>query len=82
MTAIELPHESTASSGHAHARAKIPVYWLINLVERCVEVMSDPTGDGNEASYSSTVIHRGHDLLEVAIDGRKMGSINVSELFE
>ncbi|CUQ67478.1 Uma2 family endonuclease [Candidatus Nitrospira inopinata] len=39
-----------------YARAGIPEYWIINLLERCLEVFRDPvTPSGQPASYRSHV---------------------------
>ncbi|MCP9465649.1 MAG: Uma2 family endonuclease [Nitrospira sp.] len=39
-----------------YARAGIPEYWIINLLERCLEVFRDPViPSGQPASYRSHV---------------------------
>ena len=39
-----------------YAAARIPVYWIINLVDLCVEVYTDPTGPGpNRRTRNSTL---------------------------
>jgi Uma2 family endonuclease len=41
--------------GGVYAQARIPVYWIINLVERQIEVYSQPKG-GKNAAYQSGMI--------------------------
>ena len=67
--------------GRLYAAAGIPFYWLINLVERCVEVMSDPLSVDGQATYTRCVIHQLTDPLQVFIDDRLVGSIQTEELF-
>ncbi len=51
--------------------AGIPVYWIVNLVDRQVEVYTDPTPDG----YRSTaVFHEGQSVPVVIEGARSAGS--------
>jgi Uma2 family endonuclease len=60
----------------AYARGRIPVYWIVNLVDRQVEVYSDPVGGG----YAShTDFKLGQDL-PVIIDGVEVGRIRVDDI--
>src|SRR5581483_6624782 len=36
--------------GPLHARFRIPVYWIVNINDRCIEVYSEPIG-GKTARY-------------------------------
>jgi Uma2 family endonuclease len=74
-----LPRDSTLKK-RIYARAGVPVYWIINLIDRKVEVFTNPTGPADEPDYRD---HRGFapaDRVPVVLDGREVGSIVVSEL--
>src|SRR5262249_11755204 len=43
--------EDRAIKGRIYARAGIPAYWIINVVDRQVEVYTDPTGDVPAPEY-------------------------------
>jgi Uma2 family endonuclease len=60
----------------AFARAGIAVYWIVNLVDRQVEVYSDPRSDG----YSNRVDYTAGLHIPVVIDGVEIGQIAVSDI--
>ncbi len=60
-----------------YARAGIAVYWIINLVERQVEVYSRPTKDGR---YRSRKDFKPGQSVPIAIDGQKLPPIPVDDL--
>lgn len=64
-----------------YAGAGIPTYWLINLVDRCVEVMTQPQMKGDKAMYSHRSIQQITDSLDVMIGGQSAGKLNVGEFF-
>ncbi|MBI4953002.1 MAG: Uma2 family endonuclease [Myxococcales bacterium] len=40
-----------------YARAAIPCYWIVNLVDRQVEVHEDPSGTDRDAGYRRRAVH-------------------------
>lgn len=72
-----------------YARARIPVYWLINLVDRTVEVFTDPSGPissdraaaGNEPVYRTRAVYRAGERVPLALDGAVVGEVPVDALF-
>src|SRR5207253_2718120 len=40
-----------------YARAGIPIYWIVNLIDRCVEIYSDPTGPAKKPDYRHKQIY-------------------------
>ncbi len=60
----------------AYAKGRIPIYWIVNLVDRQVEVYSDPTPDG----YRSMQIFTPGQDIPVAIDGVEVGRIAVADI--
>jgi Uma2 family endonuclease len=60
----------------AYARGRIPVYWIINLVDRQVEVYSDP----RRGQYRSTQVFEPGQDVPVVIDGVEVGRIAVADL--
>ena len=59
-----------------YATAGIPVYWIVNLIDRVVEVYSTPVGG---AYAAPTVLGEG-ELVEVVIAGQVVGTIAVASL--
>ena len=58
-----------------HARAA-PTYWIVNLVDRQLEVFTAP----DSAGYQARQILGPADRARVVIDGVEVGSINVADM--
>ena len=59
-----------------YARGGILVYWIVNLIDRQVEVYTAPSSDG----YSSCVIFNPGQSVPVVINGVEVGQIAVAEI--
>ena len=62
-----------------YAKAKLAVYWIINLVERRVEVYTDPRG-GKNPTYKTRTDYGPDDAVPVVVRGKQVGTIAVKEL--
>lgn len=60
----------------AYARGEIPMYWIINLVDRQIEVHTQPKGSG----YFARQVFRTSESVPVLIDGATVGEIPVADL--
>jgi Uma2 family endonuclease len=60
----------------AYASARVPVYWIINLVDQQVEVYTDPQGD----TYRSRQDFKPGQDLTVLIDPVVVGQIAVADV--
>jgi Uma2 family endonuclease len=66
--------------GRIYARARISCYWIINLIDRQIEVYTDPTGPARNPRYRR---HRDYNIessVPFTVDGSNCGSIPVREL--
>lgn len=63
-----------------YAQAQIPIYWLINLVDGCVEVMTNPQSVNERCAYADCAHFRPGDLFTLIVDGQEIESVPVSEL--
>jgi Uma2 family endonuclease len=59
-----------------YAQSRIPVYWIVNLVDRQVEVYSNPRPDG----YALCDIYRSGHHVPVVVDGSIVGQIAVDDI--
>jgi Uma2 family endonuclease len=64
----------------SYARASIPEYWIINLVDRCVEVYTKPDPGAPEPTYHGKQIRGANEAVLLAIAGKELGIIAVREL--
>jgi Uma2 family endonuclease len=60
----------------AYARAAIPVYWIVNLIDRQVEVYTDPGQD----DYATRRDFLPGQQVPLVIDGRPLGLIAVDDI--
>ena len=60
----------------AYATGGIPVYWIVNLVDRQIEVYTGPGPDG----YRSSQVFTPGQFVPVVIDGRQIGQLAVDEI--
>jgi Uma2 family endonuclease len=63
-----------------YAHAGIPVYWIINLVDRQIEVYSNPQPTTTEPDYLHQQNYQAEDELLVVLDGVDIGRVLVREL--
>jgi hypothetical protein len=62
-----------------YAGAKVAVYWIVNLVERRIEVYTEPRGGKNPA-YKQRKDYGPEDEVPVVVGGKQLGRIAVKEL--
>jgi Uma2 family endonuclease len=60
-----------------YAAAAIPEYWIVNLIDRCLEVYADPVTDGD---YQRRHVVDASGSVEVQLAGRSVGQIAVVDL--
>ena len=63
-----------------YARAGMPIYWIVILAERCVEVYADPSGPAVEPGYAATRRYADGERVPVVVDGRAVGTVAVADL--
>jgi Uma2 family endonuclease len=63
-----------------YARAGIPVYWIINLVDRRVEVYTQPSGPTAVPAYGAFQTYQPGDVVPLVLDGVTVGSVAANDL--
>jgi Uma2 family endonuclease len=66
--------------GRIYARAGIPVYWIVNLVDRSVEVYTAPDATASPPSYSLRADHGADATLPLILDGVEVARVCVADL--
>jgi Uma2 family endonuclease len=74
-----LTHDQTVKQ-RIYARARIPIYWIVNLRDRQVEVYTDPSGPTSSPRYRHKQIYEEDQSVPLVLDGKKVGSIAVRDL--
>lgn len=63
-----------------YARAGIPVYWIVNLIENRIEVYSQPMPSDEEPDYANRDDFEAGDEVPLTVEGQSLGSFTVSEI--
>ena len=64
-----------------YARAGAPIYWIVNIPDRQVEVYSEPTGPGaSMPAYAQRRDFAADAVVPLVLDGRTIATIPVAEL--
>jgi Uma2 family endonuclease len=61
-----------------YASASIPVYWILNLQDRVLEVYTNPVAD--EKRYAERTDHDEKALLPLVIDGKEIAQLAIKDL--
>lgn len=73
-------HRDRTWKKRIYARAGVAVYWIVNLIDRQVEIHSQPSGPCDEPDYADSDIVAADGTLPVVIDGKIVGSLKVKDL--
>jgi Uma2 family endonuclease len=63
-----------------HARAGIPVYWIINVVDRQLEVYTHPDPTADPPAYATRTDYKPGESVPIVLDGHQAATVPVSEL--
>ncbi len=63
-----------------YARSGVPVYWIVNLPDRQVEVYSQPNSAASTPVYSAEHVFGAADQLPVVIDGVEVARLSVQSI--
>lgn len=66
--------------GRIYANAGIAVYWVVNLLDRQIEVYRQPSTAEMAAEYSASQFYRIGDLVPVVLEGEAVARIPVADL--
>lgn len=63
-----------------YAEAGIPIYWVVNVEERKIEVYSEPSGPSETPAYAQRAEYAVGDSAPLVLDGKPVGSIAVADV--
>jgi Uma2 family endonuclease len=63
-----------------YAEAGIPIYWIVNLIDRQIEIYTQPSGPAKQPDYAPPQIVPAEGTLAVVIDGREVGRLAVKDI--
>ncbi len=71
--------EDRVRKGRLYARARIPIYWIINLIEGIIEVYTNPRG-GKEPRYTERRDYLPEDKIPLVLNGKEVARLAVRDL--
>jgi Uma2 family endonuclease len=63
-----------------YARCGIPVYWVVNLPNRRIDVYTGPSGPADAPSYADLKSYGPEDEVPLVLDGREVGRVAVRDV--
>jgi hypothetical protein len=63
-----------------YARANVPVYWIVNLVDSQIEVYTNPSGTDAAATYTNRIDYRTGDSVPLVLQGVEVARIAVNDI--
>lgn len=63
-----------------YARHAIPVYWIVNVVDRQIEVYTDPQPAATPPTYATRTDYAAGQSVPVVLDGQAVAHIPVADL--
>lgn len=66
--------------GRIYARAGIPCYWIVNLVDRQVEAFTSPSGPTAAPAFAQRTCYRVGDSVPLQLDGSAIGTVAVQDM--
>ncbi len=66
--------------GRQYSRAAIAVYWVMNLIDRQVEVYTDPDPSADPPRYQTTTIYTPGQDVPVVLEGVQVATIPAADL--
>jgi Uma2 family endonuclease len=69
-----------ADKGRIYARASVPIYWIVNLIDRQIEVYEQPSGPTAAPAYGKTTTYRIGDSVPLVLDGNTVTTFAVNDL--
>lgn len=66
--------------GRIYAQAALPVYWIVNVIDRQIEVYTDPRPADPVPSYATRTDYRAGDSVPLVLDGQAVGRLPVNDL--
>ncbi|MSU79924.1 MAG: Uma2 family endonuclease [Gemmataceae bacterium] len=74
-----LPGDRT-DKGRIYARAGIPLFWIIKLIDRQIEVYEEPSGPTALPGYAKTTIYKPGDTIPLTLDGTVVATFALDDL--
>ncbi len=73
-------HRDQTLKERLYAQAGIPVYWIVNLQDRRIEVLEAPSGPDESPGYRKRREYKAKDTIPVVVGKAELGRLAVADL--
>jgi Uma2 family endonuclease len=73
-------HRDRTDKARIYARAGIPVYWVVNVIDKVIEVYTQPSGPTAAPAYAQRDTFAVGSAVPAVLDGNTVGTIAVAEV--
>jgi Uma2 family endonuclease len=73
-------HRDRGLKKRVYARAGVPVYWIFNLVNDCIETHTQPSGPADSPHYHAPQTFLAGQFIPLIVSGVELGQLAVSEI--
>ena len=80
MYAVSSVREDLTTNLDLYARARIPVYWVVDVPGRRILVHSEPREVEGRGEYARVETYRAGETLPLELDGQEVARIPFDEL--
>lgn len=69
-----------ADKGAIYAHSNLPIYWIVNVIDRQIEVYTDPQPNEPEPAYATRTDYKPGDSVPFILDGQAIARIPVNDI--
>ncbi len=63
-----------------YAEAKLPIYWIVNLVDNQIEMLTEPSGPADKPDYAKREVADIASTLPLMVDQQQLGTVAVKDI--
>jgi hypothetical protein len=63
-----------------YATAGIPIYWVVNLIDRTIDVFTSPAPTATGKDYAPAVRYAMDQAVPLVVDGKQLGEVRVADV--
>lgn len=85
LVVVEISHSTLQQDQtlkqRIYAEARIPFYWILNLIDDVTEVYANPHGDGEAATYDPPTLYTPNELVPLILNGKEFARLDLSHCY-
>lgn len=79
VSASSLYYDRT-DKARVYARAGVPVYWVVNVIDKVIEVYTKPSGPTDAPEFAQRDVYPVGTAVPIVLDGTAVGTVPVADV--